>query len=246
MCTPRHPSYRWSLALMAAVVIGVLGVVIWPSGGVGVQPKVGSVVAGVVPPAVGGRAISGGTGVHAVLDGGTNPQLHPPVGRGIGPDPQLAPRDPDEWQGMLINMSFRARCQDSAGCGLALACREDGLCGPCVSDVECAVGEACVLQHCILGSYVECRYRRDCRGGEEMCILVGEEGGPRGNEGLRAICESDRHIYLDRRGRERAREELERARDERSDPRSLGHESPPSPGSARHLAEMLDEEAAHR
>ena len=102
----------------------------------------------------------------------------------------LYPRDPAEWQGMRVNMCLRALCETSAGCGLAAACLPDGMCGPCARDSDCASGEACVLDHCVLSENVRCRSQRDCGGA--LCVLDGDCGGTaRGNEGMVAFCIGD-------------------------------------------------------
>lgn len=101
----------------------------------------------------------------------------------------LYPRDPAEWQGMRVNMCLRALCETSAGCGLAAACLPDGMCGPCARDADCAAGESCVLDYCVLSENVGCRSRADCGG--EHCLLSGLCGSPRNNEAMFAYCASD-------------------------------------------------------
>ncbi len=103
------------------------------------------------------------------------------------PEDCLHPRDPDEWQGMLVDICLRATCDEPARCGLALAC-VGGYCGPCAEDSDCATGEACVLDHCVLSDNVACRSSRDCEG-DALCILSGSTGGAaRGNEDMTAYC----------------------------------------------------------
>jgi hypothetical protein len=106
---------------------------------------------------------------------------------GRGPVPVYHPRDKDEWQGMLVNMSMRAMCEASEQCGLAAACINQ-LCSPCRTDGECAKGELCVLDHCLLAKNVSCRSRRDCSGEEVRCILSGYSSDPRNNAELLAAC----------------------------------------------------------
>ena len=106
--------------------------------------------------------------------------------RALADGPVLHPRDPMEWQGRRVDVSRRAVCRDATTCGLALACLE-GLCGPCTTDADCASGESCVLDHCLLPRLVSCRSRIDCHGG--YCVLQDEgEANARGNQGLRAVC----------------------------------------------------------
>lgn len=99
----------------------------------------------------------------------------------------LHPRAPDEWQGMLVDLSMMAVCAETARCGLAMSCRPTGTCGPCVHDADCASGELCVLDHCLRRSLAHCRSRRDCATGA-LCVLSGYSSGPRGNEETTADC----------------------------------------------------------
>jgi hypothetical protein len=101
--------------------------------------------------------------------------------------PVYYPRDPAEWQGMLVEMTFRAFCEASAGCGLAAACT-DGKCGPCTRDRDCAGSEACVLDHCVLRDNVQCTSRRDCVGEDALCVLTGYSSDTRGNSDMRSEC----------------------------------------------------------
>jgi hypothetical protein len=95
------------------------------------------------------------------------------------------PRDADEWQGMLVDISSPIGCEDF--CGLALACI-DSECLPCASDEDCLDGEGCALDHCVLVDNLECRSRHDCPG-DELCLLSGYTGGTaRANEDMRAYC----------------------------------------------------------
>lgn len=102
------------------------------------------------------------------------------------PPPSYHPRDPSEWQGMLIDMNSRAQCDTSARCGLAMACQE-GLCGPCADDSDCSQGEVCALDHCVRQERAECRTKRDCAG-EELCTLSGYSSDTRGNQEMVARC----------------------------------------------------------
>ncbi len=106
------------------------------------------------------------------------------------PAPAYHARDPDEWQGMLVNVAMQAECTTSAGCGLAMACI-DQRCGPCTADSQCADGEECVLDHCVAAPQVACRTRRDCagEGDDALCVLSGYASDPRGNGGMTASCQ---------------------------------------------------------
>ncbi len=128
----------------------------------------------------------------------------------VGPEDQLHPRPADEWQGMLVDMSMRQLCETSAQCGFALACLDDGQCGPCDSDSQCGAGEACVLDHCVPADNVACRGRADCAaeyGEDALCVMNGLTGGEaRGNSGMSAYClaprggqEQDDSVVDDRR-----------------------------------------------
>lgn len=118
------------------------------------------------------------------------PVRRPPgTPKGVAPASEFHPRDPYEWQGMLVNLTMRQlACADSAQCGLALACI-GGTCLPCSSDSQCAVGEACVLDHCAQRELVTCRSRRDCPG-QNYCRLTGFSPGPRSNRELGSVCSS--------------------------------------------------------
>ena len=109
-----------------------------------------------------------------------------PARPGAGPSLEHAPRDPAEWQGMLVNTTFQALCDTSSRCGLAMAC-DAGRCGACARDSDCATGEVCSLQHCVLSSLAACRSRADCPTGE-LCLLTGYASDPRGNGDMRAYC----------------------------------------------------------
>jgi hypothetical protein len=107
---------------------------------------------------------------------------------GLAPAPVFHPRDEGEWQGMQVNTAAQALCDTSSRCGLGMACH-GGTCGPCAADDECAAGEACVLDHCVPRAQVACRSRRDCAGGEELCVLTGYSSDPRGNAAMMAKCQ---------------------------------------------------------
>jgi hypothetical protein len=97
------------------------------------------------------------------------------------------PRDPGEWQGMLIDSSVQPPCELSEYCGLARAC-VDGLCTRCTADSQCAQGEGCVLDHCVRQELIGCQRAADCGSGG-LCLLSGYTGGTaRGNEDMRAYC----------------------------------------------------------
>ena len=101
--------------------------------------------------------------------------------------PRYHPRAAGEWDGMLVDTSRPQICETSENCGLALACA-DGRCGPCRRVRDCAVGETCVLDHCLLVDLVECRQKAECPGERQVCALSGYSPDPRGNEVLRAYC----------------------------------------------------------
>lgn len=103
------------------------------------------------------------------------------------PQPRYRPRDPREWQGMLVDVSYQVVCKDF--CGLALACVA-GVCGACTSDTDCGRRESCVLDHCLDTSRVSCRSYRDCGSGS-VCMLSGLSPDPRGNAELRSFCSSE-------------------------------------------------------
>lgn len=107
-----------------------------------------------------------------------------PDRRAERPDP--LPRDPVEWQGMLVDRSVQPGCGESSRCGLARAC-VDSRCVACRSDGECASGEVCVLDHCVLQDRAACRTRRDC-GGDSLCVLSGYSPDVRGNATMTARC----------------------------------------------------------
>ncbi len=88
---------------------------------------------------------------------------------------------------MLVDVTFPQVCSASSNCGLALACKEDGFCGPCESDAECAAGERCVLDHCLLAENVHCASRRQCAA-DELCILSGYTPVGRANAEMRSFC----------------------------------------------------------
>jgi len=96
------------------------------------------------------------------------------------------PRAEGEWQGMRVRLDRQPICAGGQSCGLALACK-DSRCGPCLSDDECAEGEVCVLDHCVLEDAVGCTSRQDCEDGS-LCALSGYTAGLRGNEDMRAFC----------------------------------------------------------
>lgn len=92
-----------------------------------------------------------------------------------------------EWQGMLVNKTYRAICSKTADCGLGLSCLDDAKCGPCRTDGDCLVGESCALDHCVTRSKASCRVAADCKQGE-LCVLSSYSQGLRGNSDMRAYC----------------------------------------------------------
>ena len=152
-------------------------------------------------------------------------------GQGVEPPPEYAPRDAAEWQGMLVNLTHQALCDESVRCGLAMACRA-GQCGPCQSDADCGQGEGCAVQHCVPLAQVECRSRADCAEPDDLCMLSGLSSDTRGNAKLRAYCGSVEDTD-DRRLAEREEEPA-------VDPDAPAPEPGPMlDGSSEHLAQML-------
>lgn len=102
-------------------------------------------------------------------------------------DECIFPRDPDEWQGALVDTCNRVPCETN--CGLRLAC-VDNICTACVRDADCFAGEVCVLDQCLLAEKVECDTRRDCEP-DVLCTLIDEPNAPaepRGNAATWALC----------------------------------------------------------
>jgi hypothetical protein len=99
---------------------------------------------------------------------------------------EFVPRDPNEWQGIRVETCREQYCETSDQCGLALACI-DGGCGACFADSDCARGEVCVLDHCLLDELATCRSYQDCDEGE-VCIFGLSGGVPRGNEDSPTEC----------------------------------------------------------
>ena len=113
------------------------------------------------------------------------PQPQSEVERALGP-PRWHPRPDKEWQGMLVNLNVQPPCDAPGLCGSALACK-NGRCGPCEFDAECAPGESCVLDHCLLSANVRCRHTAECEP-RSTCVLSGYSSGARGNADMRAYC----------------------------------------------------------
>ena len=103
-----------------------------------------------------------------------------------GTQREYYPRPENEWQGMRVRVERQSICDGDASCSLALACK-GGLCGPCLADADCAEGEVCVLDHCVLKANARCRSYTDCDEGS-LCLLSGYSVGYRGNEDMRAYC----------------------------------------------------------
>ena len=102
------------------------------------------------------------------------------------PERHVHPRDPEEWQGMLVDANAKPPCESITGCGLGRACK-NGLCVACERDSDCGPTETCVLDHCVLKDLAACRSRADCAR-ESLCILSGYTAKPRGNENMRSFC----------------------------------------------------------
>lgn len=96
------------------------------------------------------------------------------------------PRDPSEWQGMPLRAGPTTRCRESSDCKMTRACL-NGWCLPCEADVQCARGEVCVLNHCLLEQNVSCRSRKDCAR-DALCVMSGYTSGGRNNSSTKAMC----------------------------------------------------------
>lgn len=119
------------------------------------------------------------------------------LGPGSAPPPVYHPRDPNEWQGMLVDVSaLPIFCRTPSDCGAALGCFGKNGCGPCAVDRDCGSGEACVLDRCVLNYNVWCRSYRDCSGGVK-CMLTGLSDDPRGNAEMQAVCADQLRLVLD-------------------------------------------------
>ncbi len=142
-----------------------------------------------VPPTGAGVSVPVGppSPEQALGDGGAYPSSEVRGSPGLGPPPRVIPRAAGEWQGMLVDVTFPQVCSRSSQCGLALACKSNGFCGACASDSDCAAGEKCVLDRCLLASNVSCRTHADCPEGN-LCILSGFTPGGRANRDMRSYC----------------------------------------------------------
>jgi hypothetical protein len=164
-----------------AVVAGVLGFLLTYTP-----------LAGGLPDAAANGTPSGERGARQVESPSASPEPRAPAPAAggtlaaVSSGPRYHPREPSEWQGMLVNTSAQAQCDTSARCGLAMACLRE-TCGPCVADSECSSGEVCVLDHCVLRERAECKSRRECPG-DALCTLSGYSSDPRGNRELVAQC----------------------------------------------------------
>lgn len=100
------------------------------------------------------------------------------------------PRPAKEWQGMAVDLSSMPYCESVRDCPMALACdTEHERCGACGSDADCVAGEVCVLDRCVLRDRAACRVAADCPS-EQLCVLSDLGRGGRGNDELRASCQS--------------------------------------------------------
>jgi hypothetical protein len=175
-----------SRRVLQLVVVGVLAITGWFVGRLTRDAEVSQVTPSSQPAARG------------AVRAAELPSLAAAVERGEGElvrADQYHPRPPDEWQGMLVDMSQRQYCEASSFCGFALACLDDNACGPCQRDDQCASGEVCVLDHCVLAKNAGCRSRQDCAGDDPdaLCVLSGLTGGEaRGNGDMTSYCQSSR------------------------------------------------------
>jgi hypothetical protein len=109
----------------------------------------------------------------------------------VQPGPRTSQASPGsrlegEWQGNPVCGPYPP-CDRPDGCGLARACIDE-VCGACTQDSQCAPGEGCAFDHCLLRANIECRTRSECSSGA-VCISSGYTGGTaRSNEDMRAYC----------------------------------------------------------
>jgi hypothetical protein len=130
---------------------------------------------------------------------------------------------------MLVDLSMQqVYCEDSEQCGQGMACvGQDGGCGPCSGDSDCASGEVCVLDHCLLEQNVECRSYTDCPEGYQ-CILSGLSADPRGNGEMRAYCPTPDTDVVEEPSEEEIAEEIRREVEEaHAHDEKHAHELPP-------------------
>jgi hypothetical protein len=133
------------------------------------------------------------------------PQSSPEIGKldttkrveyptpGTAPAATYHPRDASEWQGMLVDLSIHPQCVSSEDCGLARACI-DGACTACSKNLDCAAGEVCSLDHCVVSENAECSGRSDCQDGQK-CVLTGLSNDLRNNAGMKALCRSEGEAF---------------------------------------------------
>ncbi len=155
----------------------------WLLGGQARAHTEGSVTAPTPPP---GRAyVPAANAGRMLVVQAESPRTDKP---GFLPASDFHPRDPEEWQGMKVDLTQQPPCMESAHCGQAMACNlATNLCGPCEADNDCSKDEACVLDHCVKSVKVTCRGRLDCADGA-LCVLSGLSPGPRGNTDMASQC----------------------------------------------------------
>lgn len=175
----RSSHTRWLVPALAglAICLGFAGAYMWPDAA--------DSSAGTVRPAAHGAPLPARAAPSLLADA---PQRANAPPEAIAA-PRYHPRDAEEWQGMLVDVSLQALCSGATSCGLAAACIA-GACGPCTADAQCGADELCVLDHCVLAHNAACRSRHDCKGSESRCMLTGYSADPRGNRELRANCVS--------------------------------------------------------
>ena len=150
---------------------------------------------------------------------------HRPGRMGLMPAFTFHPRAPDEWQGWRVDLSLRPGCDTSSRCTAGLACLADQMCGPCSHDSDCAGGEICVLDRCLLRERAGCRNRRDCRDGE-LCITTEPSPDPRGNGFTKSFCSTANDTPVSTQDLATVAEDYQRAAE--LNPRSI-----PAPPQAR-------------
>jgi hypothetical protein len=174
---------RSSLLVLIVVVVAA-GAFFWLRRGDAPPPPAPPVVERVEPPGALGEIRTPPNPSEGAV-----PSTQIPPARVAAPA-QLVARPASEWQGMLIDLSVRPYCEKSDQCGMARACRGNA-CINCVADGDCAGGEVCVLDQCVVQSLAACRRAADCKSGE-LCVLSEYSADPRGNTGMRAFCQSSR------------------------------------------------------
>ena len=77
-------------------------------------------------------------------------------------------------------------CITADDCGASNGCRS-GRCAPCHDSRDCATGELCISESCILATNASCTSDDDCLD-SVRCATTSPEGGFRGNLAQRSFC----------------------------------------------------------